>query len=147
MSATSRCLGEGLGHAGQAELNRRTLLRVDAAGRKCWLMQAGRGGCTCILDRVRHVRRAIDVDADPLPDVVLEVDHTTDVRKRKLGIYKERRVPRDLGAGAVGGVGAQAGAGHSCTARRGVSGGGGEPGVSGVAGGGDSPCADRGPAV
>ena len=32
---------------------------------------------------------AIDVDADPLPDVVLEVDHTTDVRRRKLGIYME----------------------------------------------------------
>ena len=31
---------------------------------------------------------AIDVDNDPLPDVVLEVDHTTDVRKRKLGIYE-----------------------------------------------------------
>ena len=27
------------------------------------------------------------MDAYPLPDVVLEVDHTTDVRRRKLGIY------------------------------------------------------------
>ena len=68
------------------------LLRVDAAGRKRWLMQADE-----VLylhpDRVRLMRRAIDVDADPLPDVALEVDHTTDVRKRKLGIYKESGFP------------------------------------------------------
>ena len=69
------------------------LLRVDATtGRKCWLMQADE-----VLylhpDRVRLVRRAIDVDADPLPDVALEVDHTTDVRKRKLGIYKGSGFP------------------------------------------------------
>ena len=64
------------------------LVRVDAAGRKRWLMQADE-----VLylhpDRVRLRGPAIDVDADPLPDVVLEVDHTTDVRRRKLGIYKE----------------------------------------------------------
>ena len=69
------------------------LLRVDATtGRKRWLMQADE-----VLylhpDRVRLVRRAIDVDADPLPDVALEVDHTTDVRKRKLGIYKGSGFP------------------------------------------------------
>ena len=63
------------------------LLRVDASGRKRWLMQADE-----VLylhpDRVRLQGPAIEVDADPLPDVVLEVDHTTDVRRRKLGIYK-----------------------------------------------------------
>ena len=69
------------------------LLRVDATtGRKHWLMQADE-----VLylhpDRVRLMRRAIDVDADPLPDVVLEVDHTTDVRRRKLGIYKGSGFP------------------------------------------------------
>ena len=68
------------------------LLRVDAAGRKRWLMQADE-----VLylhpDRVRLKGPAIDVDADPLPDVVLEVDHTTDVRRRKLGIYKESGFP------------------------------------------------------
>ena len=62
------------------------LVRRDAAGRKRWLMQADE-----VLylhpDRVRLRGPAIDVDADPLPDVVLEVDHTTDVRRRKLGIY------------------------------------------------------------
>ena len=64
------------------------LVRRDAVGRKRWLMQADE-----VLylhpDRVRLQGPAIDVDADPLPDVVLEVDHTTDVRRRKLGIYKE----------------------------------------------------------
>ena len=53
------------------------LVRLDAAGRKRWLMQA---------DEVLYLHRdwirlqgpAIDVDADPLPEVVLEVDHTTD---------------------------------------------------------------------
>ena len=44
-------------------------------------------------DRIRLQGPAIDVDADPLPDVVLEVDHTTDVRRRKLGIYKESGFP------------------------------------------------------
>ena len=68
------------------------LLRVDASGRKRWLMQADE-----VLylhpDRVRLRGSAIDVDADPLPDVVLEVDHTTDVRRRKLGIYQESGFP------------------------------------------------------
>ena len=65
------------------------LVCLDAAGRKRWLMQA---------DEMLYLHRevwsrlpgpAIDVDADPLPEVVLEVDHTTDVRRRKLGVYKE----------------------------------------------------------
>ena len=68
------------------------LVRLDATGRKRWLMQADQ-----VLylhpDRVRLQGPAIDVDADPLPDVVLEVDHTTDVRRRKLGIYKESGFP------------------------------------------------------
>ena len=68
------------------------LLRVDAAGRKHWLMQADEV-LYLYPDRVRLAGPAIDVDADPLPDVVLEVDHTTDVRKRKLGIYKESGFP------------------------------------------------------
>ncbi len=62
------------------------LVRLDATGRKRWLMQADE-----VLylhpDRSRLQGPAIDVDTDPLPEVVLEVDHTTDVRRRKLGIY------------------------------------------------------------
>ena len=69
-----------------------SLVRVEESGRKRWLMQADE-----VLylhpDRVRLRGSAIDVDADPLPDVVLEVDHTTDVRRRKLGIYKESGFP------------------------------------------------------
>ena len=68
------------------------LVRVDGAGRKRWLMQADE-----VLylhpERSRLEGPAIDVDADPLPDVVLEVDHTTDVRRRKLGIYKGSGFP------------------------------------------------------
>ena len=68
------------------------LLRRDATGRKRWLMQADE-----VLylhpGRVRLQGPAIEVDADPLPDVVLEVDHTTDVRRRKLGIYKASGFP------------------------------------------------------
>ena len=41
----------------------------------------------------RTFRSSTDADAvvigsDPLPDVVLEVDHTTDVRRTKLGMYE-----------------------------------------------------------
>ena len=68
------------------------LVRVDAAGRKRWLMQADEM-LYMHPDRVRLQGPAIYVDADPLPDVVLEVDHTTDVRRRKLGIYKESGFP------------------------------------------------------
>ena len=68
------------------------LVRLDAAGRKRWLMQADE-----VLylhpDWMRLQGPAIDVDADPLPDVVLEVDHTTDVRRRKLEVYKESGFP------------------------------------------------------
>ena len=46
-----------------------------------------------VLGQLPVLGPAIDVDKDPLPDVVLEVDHTTDVRRRKLGIYKESGFP------------------------------------------------------
>ncbi len=68
------------------------LVRRDAAGRRRWLMQADE-----VLylhpERARLAGPAIDVEADPLPDVVLEVDHSTDVRRRKLGIYQEGGFP------------------------------------------------------
>ena len=63
------------------------LARFDAAGNKLSLLQADEA-------LYLHPRRspvpgpAIDVDEDPRPDVVLEVDHSTDVRRRKLGIYE-----------------------------------------------------------
>ena len=68
------------------------LVRRDAPGRLRWLMQADE-----VLylhpQRARLTGSKIDVDADPLPDVALEVDHSTDVRGRKLGIYKESGFP------------------------------------------------------
>ena len=68
------------------------LVRLDATGRKRWLMQADE-----VLylhpERSRLYGSAINVDEDPLPDVVLEVDHTTDVRRRKLGIYTDCGFP------------------------------------------------------
>ena len=63
------------------------LVRRDASGRRRWLMQADE---VLYLDPERaRLARDIDVDRDVLPDVVLEVDHSTDVRRRKLGIYQE----------------------------------------------------------
>ena len=38
--------------------------------------------------RTRPLGHAVEVDADDLPDVVLEVDLTTDVRRGKLGLYE-----------------------------------------------------------
>ena len=43
--------------------------------------------------RSRPQGQDIDVERDPLPEVVLEVDYTTDVRSRKLGIYMEAGFP------------------------------------------------------
>ena len=68
------------------------LVRRDAVGGKRWLMQADQ-----VLylhpQRVRLPGPWIDVEADPLPEVVLEVDHRTDVRLRKLGMYQESGFP------------------------------------------------------
>jgi len=68
------------------------LVRWEASGTRRWLMQA---------DQVLYLHpgrsqpsgRYIDVDRDPLPDVVLEVDYSTDVRRRKLAIYMEAGFP------------------------------------------------------
>ena len=68
------------------------LVRLDAAGRKRWLMQADEM-LYLHPERVRLEGSAVNVDTDPLPDVVLEVDHTTDVRRRKLEIYKQSGFP------------------------------------------------------
>ena len=45
------------------------------------------------LDRPWPTGRDIDVDRGPLPDVVVEVDHTTDVRRRKLEVYASMGFP------------------------------------------------------
>ena len=63
------------------------LARFDEVGRKVVLVQADEA-LYLHPGRSRVSGPAIDVGRDPLPDVVLEVDHTTDVRRRKLGIYE-----------------------------------------------------------
>ena len=45
------------------------------------------------LNRPWPTGRDIDVDRGPLPDVVVEVDHTTDVRRRKLEVYASMGFP------------------------------------------------------
>ena len=67
------------------------LVRRDATGRRRWLMQADQ----VLYLRPERVRwgQALEVDMDLLPEVVLEVDHSTDVRRRKLGIYMESGFP------------------------------------------------------
>ena len=68
------------------------LLRLDADGGKRWIMQADE-----ILylhpGRARLSGPAVVVGGDMLPDVVLEVDHSTDVRRWKLGVYQECGFP------------------------------------------------------
>ena len=64
------------------------LLVRDDQGEKHVIMQADQ-----ILylhpHKVRQLGHAVEVGHDDLPDVVLEVDLTTDVRYRKLGLYEE----------------------------------------------------------
>ena len=79
--------GPGIACLGSADLVCR-----DASGGRCWLMQAD-GVLYLHPSRSRPRGQDIDVERDPLPDVVLEVDYTTDVRSRKLGIYMEAGFP------------------------------------------------------
>ena len=68
------------------------LLEPDASGGKRWIMQADE-----VLylhpGRARISKRWVEVGKHDLPDVVLEVDHTTDVRQWKLGKYQEWGFP------------------------------------------------------
>ncbi len=68
-----------------------SLVRLDATGRPRQILQA---------DNVVYLRPAqwktrgrVNVYTGPLPDVVLEVDHTTDVRRWKLGKYQRWGFP------------------------------------------------------
>ncbi len=79
--------GSGIVCFGSADL-----LRRDATGRRRWIMQADE-----ILylhpRRARGLGPAVIIGEDPLPDVALEVDHSTDVRRWKLGVYQECGFP------------------------------------------------------
>ena len=64
------------------------LLLRDAEGREQIIQQAD-DVLYLHPAKVREIGHAIEVAHDDLPDVVLEVDLTTDVRYRKMGIYEE----------------------------------------------------------
>ncbi|MDE2923319.1 MAG: Uma2 family endonuclease [Acidobacteriota bacterium] len=66
------------------------LVQYDEHGNFEILMEAD---ATFYLDRPWPKEKRIDIDAGPLPDVVLEVDHTTDVRRRKLEVYESWGFP------------------------------------------------------
>ena len=69
-----------------------SLVRREAGGRRRWVMQADQ---ILYLNwrRSRPAGPIVHMGEDPLPDVVLEVDHTTDVRRWKLGVYQECGFP------------------------------------------------------
>ena len=118
-------------------------MRLDAAGRKRWLMQADE-----VLylhpDRVRLQGPAHRRGRRPAAGRGAGSGPHYRRAPAQAGDLQGERVPRDLGAGAVGGVGAQAWADDSRAPRWGISRGRRKPRISGVEGAGDSPRADRG---
>ena len=62
---------------------------TDEGGRNV-LLQAD---AVFFLNRPWPKEKAVDVDAGPAPDVLLEVDHTTDVRRGKLSVYASLGLP------------------------------------------------------
>ena len=138
--------GSPIGTLGAADL-----LMRDAHGAYLRILEADQ---TVYLHprATRPAGPAIEVGSDVLPDVVLEVDNTTDVRRGKLSLYESWGFPGGLGRGA-GRVVAEPPAGTAAgldDPRAGgwrLSHGAEQPGVSGVDGAGDSPRAERGRAV
>ena len=68
-----------------------SLARLDAAGRPHQILQAD--NVVYLHPGQWKTRGRVNVDEGPLPDVVLEVDHTTDVRRWKLGKYQQWGFP------------------------------------------------------
>ena len=68
------------------------LLLRDARGRRRRILQADQSVYLHPL-RAKLPKRAMVVGEDDFPDVVLEVDHTTDVRPGKLGLYENWGFP------------------------------------------------------
>ena len=76
---------------------------IEAVGHTDLLVRNARGERQRIMqaDQILFLRpaqtiplgKAIEVAADALPDVVLEVDNTTDVRRNKLGLYESWGFP------------------------------------------------------
>ena len=68
-----------------------SLARLDADGRPRQILQAD--NAVYLRPAEWRTRGRVRVDDGPLPDVVLEVDHTTDVRRWKLGKYQSWGFP------------------------------------------------------
>ena len=68
-----------------------SLARLDAEGRLRQILQAD--NAVYLHPAQWRTRGRVKVDDGPLPDVVLEVDHTTDVRRWKLGKYQSWGFP------------------------------------------------------
>lgn len=68
------------------------LVRYDPSGERKVLMQADQ---IAYLHPLEHDvwTRVVDIGSSERPEVVLEVDHSTDVRRRKLWIYEEWGFP------------------------------------------------------
>ena len=98
------------------------LVRLDAAGRKRWLMQADE-----VLYLPPNWRRlqgpAIEVDTDPAARCGAGGGPHDGRAPAQAGHLQGERVSGDLGAGAVGGVGARAGARNPCAPGGGIPGG------------------------
>ena len=118
------------------------LLMRDAYGERRRILQADQTLYLCPPRAELLDAGAMVVGEHHYPDVVLEVDHRTDVRRGKLGLYRGVGLPGGVGGGAGGRLvessGGAAAGGHDSSARRGgVPDGGGEPGLSGMESGGD----------
>ena len=74
-------------------------MESDRDGRPRRVMVATRPS-TCAREPWRPRDPAILRGEDPLPDVILEVDHTTDVRRNKLGLYEAWGLPGGVGRDA-----------------------------------------------
>ena len=128
------------------------LLLCNERGEKWRIMQADQS-VYLHPGRVRLPVDAMEIGEHHHPDVVLEVDHTTDVRRGKLGLYEAWGFPEVWVDTPESGVRGEATRGTDARtddlpAGRGrLPDGGGEPGVSGLDGGEDPPGAERGGAV
>ena len=135
---------------------------IEAVGHTDLLVRNDRGERQRIMqaDQILFLRpaqaiprgNAIEVGADALPDVVLEVDNTTDVRRGKLGLYESWGFP-EVWVGGAGRTGAEpsgvasSGLDDPRHGAWGIAPDAGQPHVPRLDGGGDTPGAERTGAV
>ena len=126
---------------------------IEAVGHTDLLVRNARGGRQRIMqaDQILFLHPArtipqgndIEVGMDALPDVVLEVDNTTDVRRGKLGLYESWgfrevwvEVPDEPAPSRAGGASSRID--DLRLGAREAAPGAGKPGIFGLDGGGDS---------